>query len=248
MEQGLPGWLIVVGIALGGYVIGSISFSRIITGAVDSETELGSLQLQWGDGLGFDVENVSATAVAASSGAGAGCLTALLDILKGFLPTFVLGALFPDEVWHLVAGVGVLAGHNFPVFHRFKGGRGVSPTIGMLLAVAPLSVPVTILTSEVVGLFILKDVLVAHMGWYLLLPLYFAVTGSGSDLVAWALVLNGLRWFASRSDIRQYVSLRRSGELQTEQFHDTIEQTHFGFFHKYVRRLGLLRYDYMTDD
>ena len=75
--------------------------------------------------------------------------------------------------------------------------------------------------------------------------MYFALANVA---VVWALVLNGLRWFASRSDIRQYVSLRRSGELQTEQFHDTIEQTHLGFFHKYARSLGLLRYDYMTDD
>ncbi len=240
--------LIVVGVTLGGYLLGSISFSRVVVGAVDPETDLGSLTMEWGDGVGFDVENVSATAVASSAGAMSGCLTAVLDILKGFVPTLVLRLLFPSDIWHLAAGVGVLAGHNFPVFHRFKGGRGVSPSIGMLLAVAPPSIPITIVVSEIVGLFVFRDVLLAHMGWYILLPVYFALTGGWPELVVWSLALNGLRWFTARSDVRQYLALKRAGELRTEAFHDMIEQTHMGYFHKYARKYGLLKYCYPATD
>ena len=42
-----------------------------------------------------------------------------------------------------------------------------------------------------------------------------------------------------------YRQLRKSGELRTREFHEAIEQTHIGYIHKYVRKWGWLKYDYM---
>ena len=56
-----------------------------------------------------------------------------LDILKGFLPTLVVKLLFPDQFYFLLAGLAAVVGHNWPIYHRFKGGTGMSTAYGALL-------------------------------------------------------------------------------------------------------------------
>ena len=59
--------------------------------------------------------------------------------------------------------------------------------------------------------------------------------------------INFFRWIVSGPELRGYLELRRSGELQTREFHEAIEQSHIGYIHKYVRKWGWLKYDYMRD-
>ncbi len=93
--------------------------------------------------------NIGATNVFRSVGKGSGLLTFLLDALKGFVPAFGF-ALLIDALWKYESGVGfrllcgmmAVAGHNWPVYLKFKGGKGVATSAGALLAVAPLAVGV----------------------------------------------------------------------------------------------------------
>jgi glycerol-3-phosphate acyltransferase PlsY len=78
--------------------------------------------------------------VVRSAGKGAGALTLILDFLKGALPTYLVWRLGYSTV--LVSGVGLAAfvGHLWPVFIGFKGGKGVATACGVMAALAPLAI------------------------------------------------------------------------------------------------------------
>ncbi|MEM1270466.1 MAG: glycerol-3-phosphate 1-O-acyltransferase PlsY [Bacteroidota bacterium] len=113
-----------------------------------------------GKGLyGVDVRehgsgNAGATNVFRVLGWKAGVLTTLIDVGKGFFASAAVAGIRIDAVpsfgeWdasvvlQLVAGLSAVVGHMFPVWARFKGGKGVNTAAGFLLAVTPLSLLIT---------------------------------------------------------------------------------------------------------
>lgn len=77
----------------------------------------------------------------------AGLITFLGDLCKAILAVVIIHVLFrgkyPDavKVLELYAGFGTVLGHNFPFYLKFKGGKGIACTSGMILAVCPVAVP-----------------------------------------------------------------------------------------------------------
>lgn len=85
--------------------------------------------------------NIGATNVFRVIGKGWGIFTFVLDAFKGFIPSFVFPRLAHlDPVWGVLFGIVAILGHSFPVYLKFKGGKGVATSAGMLLGVAPLAV------------------------------------------------------------------------------------------------------------
>jgi acyl phosphate:glycerol-3-phosphate acyltransferase len=84
--------------------------------------------------------NIGATNVVRVAGPLAGILTLLLDAAKGSAAV-VLAARLTNEsaVWMMIAGFLALIGHCFPVWLRFKGGKGVATAAGVFLALCPLA-------------------------------------------------------------------------------------------------------------
>ena len=86
--------------------------------------------------------NVGGTNVLRSAGPGLAVLTILLDILKGFLPVLMVYLFFPgSSIIYIITSVSVLLGHVFPVFLKFKGGKGISTTGGLIVATCALPLP-----------------------------------------------------------------------------------------------------------
>lgn len=115
-------WLVVVG-----YFAGSIPFGVIVT-TLATRKDVRS------EGSG----NIGATNVARVAGKGWGALVLLLDAAKGALP--VLWALHvapDDQVLHVSVAIAAFAGHVFPVWLKFKGGKGVATALGVLLVLLP---------------------------------------------------------------------------------------------------------------
>lgn len=109
------------------YLIGSIPFGLLISRAV------GRVDIrQHGSG------NIGTANVLRIMGKRAAALTLVGDLLKGFLP--VLAALLLGGSEFLVAGVGMAAvlGHNWSIYLRFTGGKGVATSFGVLVAMTPL--------------------------------------------------------------------------------------------------------------
>ena len=123
------------------------------------------------------------------------------------MPTLVVRLLWPDDSYHLLVAVAVMVGHNYPVFYRFKGGRGQSPLYGGLLAVDWIALPATTIVGVVVGLFVMRDMLVAYsLGQWLLIP-WFAWR-AGPPEVAYAVMINLLYTVAMIPELRSYLAKR----------------------------------------
>jgi glycerol-3-phosphate acyltransferase PlsY len=134
-------WLLLVGIAVGAYLLGSIPFGYILVRLTRGEDVRAT-----GSG------NIGATNVARSGGKCLGILTLVLDTFKGWLPVWLVLHLpgMPvanDRQLHvLAAGVALLAvlGHMFTIWLRFKGGKGVATGLGVFLALAPVAVLISV--------------------------------------------------------------------------------------------------------
>jgi glycerol-3-phosphate acyltransferase PlsY len=121
--------------------------------------------------------NIGATNVFRSVGRGWGIATFAGDALKGFVPAFALPKLIALAGHHsapaflgLLFGCAAIAGHNWPVFLRFKGGKGVATSAGVLLGVAPLAMVFGLVSW--IALFILtRYVSIASIGAALVVPI-----------------------------------------------------------------------------
>ncbi|MGN1093815.1 MAG: glycerol-3-phosphate 1-O-acyltransferase PlsY [Candidatus Neoclostridium sp.] len=99
--------------------------------------------------LGYDIRNLGsgnpgAMNMVRSVGFWWGALTLLMDALKGALPAllgwFLLGTRFSFEgsrIGACLCGLGVIIGHIFPVYYKFKGGKGVASTLGVCIVLNP---------------------------------------------------------------------------------------------------------------
>lgn len=109
--------------AVFGYLCGSVSSAVLVARAF-------SLPDPRTQGSG----NPGATNILRLGGKKAAACTLLGDLLKGFLPTFLVYLLFPESsrLWVFV-GLGAFFGHLYPLFFGFRGGKGVATAIGVLL-------------------------------------------------------------------------------------------------------------------
>lgn len=110
------------------YLLGSIPF--------------GYLLVKWRTGADVRASgsgNIGATNVLRTTGRVAGAATLLLDIAKGYIAVWGAGRLTEgSELWMSAAALAVMAGHAYPVFLRFHGGKAVASFVGAFLRLTPL--------------------------------------------------------------------------------------------------------------
>jgi glycerol-3-phosphate acyltransferase PlsY len=162
-----------IGFALVAYLLGAIP-NGLLIGRIN-----GVDIRQVGSG------NIGATNVFRSLGKGWGILTFVLDALKGWIPAFVFPLLLArltgqpvNRDFGIFFGVAAIAGHNWPVYLGFKGGKGVATSAGVLIGIAPAAVLVGALcwgvvcaVSRYVSLAsIAAAIAVPIAGWILYLP------------------------------------------------------------------------------
>jgi len=95
----------------------------------------------------FGSGNVGATNAFRVLGKKYGIITLLIDLLKGFIPVFVIKFIVSENflTYQIVSGFCLILGHIFTVFLKFKGGKGVATSAGFLIAVSPVPMFFTIL-------------------------------------------------------------------------------------------------------
>jgi len=81
--------------------------------------------------------NIGATNVLRAAGKNAAVLTLLADGLKGLIPVLVVNRVFQNDAVTALSGAAAVLGHVFPIYLKFKGGKGVATSYGVVLAVAP---------------------------------------------------------------------------------------------------------------
>ncbi len=117
-----PLTLRLLGAAIG-YLLGTVPFGLVLT-------RLAGL----GDIRDIGSRSIGATNVLRTGNKGLAAATLLLDSGKGAVAALLFTA--PDPIAGLIAGGCAILGHNFPVWLKFKGGKGVATTLGVLLVVS----------------------------------------------------------------------------------------------------------------
>lgn len=114
------------------YLLGAIPFGYLLVKFVFTSGE---------DIRDVGSGGIGATNVTRRSGKVAGVSTYLLDVAKGVLAVILMRQVANDDYfWIGAAAVAAIIGHIFPVFLKFRGGKGVAVGVGVYLAIAPLSV------------------------------------------------------------------------------------------------------------
>jgi len=200
------------------YLLGSIPFGLIIS-KLKSDVDI----REHGSG------KTGATNVMRTLGTKLGVLTLVLDVVKaggavmlaaviidGSSGSLTIGGVtvYWQHVAQVVAGLAAIAGHNWPVFAKFKGGRGVTAYFGTLFAICP---PAGIFGAEVVAIAALRSrhmsmgsILGALAAWCLMVPLTLAYNLSPIYL-AYGLVVIALLVYQHHDNIKR---LRQGTERQ----------------------------------
>lgn len=169
--------------ALGGYLVGSLSFAVII-----------SRLMGLSDPRSYGSGNPGATNVLRSGNKAAAILTLLFDALKGYVPVLLV-ALF-GAPWGLgegtaaLVGLAAFLGHLWPVFFKFQGGKGVATAAGVILALNPWLGAATLLTWIIIAAFFRYSSLAAIVS-ALFAPFYQLLIWGGGP-VAGAVAVMGL--------------------------------------------------------
>jgi len=131
--------------------------------------------------------NVGATNVARASGVFPGMLTLVLDMGKGFI--FVWGVkrflisgsnVFEMSLLPLLAGLATIVGHDWTIFLKFKGGKGVATTLGVCLALYP-KVAVSVILVWLIVVLLMRYVSLASLVSVLSLPVFIWIYFKGYD-------------------------------------------------------------------
>ena len=122
-------WIITLTMA---YLLGSIPFGYLLVRFVRQEDVRDT-----GSG------NIGATNVARAGGATLGIFTLLLDAMKGFIAVFLTMQFAPNtangpSTFAIAAAVAAVIGHVFPVWLRFRGGKGIATALGVFIPLVPL--------------------------------------------------------------------------------------------------------------
>jgi len=153
----------------GAYCLGSISFAVVV-----------SFLMRLPDPRSYGSKNPGATNVLRSGSKAAALLTLVGDAGKGWVAVWLAGWLTADAATTAAAGLAVFLGHLFPVFHRFRGGKGVATAAAVLfgfdwrlgLATLAAFAVIAAATRFVSLASMVAAVFACIFAWYLALDIY----------------------------------------------------------------------------
>ena len=172
-------YITMVALIFGAYLFGNINVSIIISHFKNRDVR--------NEGSG----NPGTMNMLRSFGIKLGILTLVLDAVKGAVPALLgwwllgKGEMFSfgtDKIGHFIGGISVVLGHIFPVFYKFKGGKGVAASIGVCFVAAPI----VALIAFLVGVVFILTVKIGSLTSFIMtgIPLiYCSVTAFSSGRI-----------------------------------------------------------------
>jgi glycerol-3-phosphate acyltransferase PlsY len=187
------------------YLLGSIPFAQIIAKTVKGIDlrKVGSL-------------NVGARNLTRSVGLGWGVLGGLLDFSKGYFSLILAQRLGLPYPTYLLAGTAAMVGHNWPIWLRFRGGKGLATAAGIAVH---LGFPQALASFVIWGLVMhfSKNVIVASVASFATLLAILSLTGAPIEIIIFVLGLATLALLAALPDMIR--TMRTAGAVE-EYFRD----------------------------
>ena len=175
------------------YFLGSISFGYIIG------------QLSGKDVRKTGSGNIGAANVMRAAGKTAGIITLVLDTAKGYVAVLLAEQFAgPDGLLPLVCGVAALLGHCFPIFLKFRGGKGVATALGVFLRLAPFYI-VFALGAFLLVLAITRFVSAGSIVGVATMPIALWIGGASCERVVLAAAIAALIITKHRKNIARLI-------------------------------------------
>jgi acyl phosphate:glycerol-3-phosphate acyltransferase len=196
------------------YLIGSVSFARIIvklwTGGDVTKFEV-AIE---GSDEKYKAISIGGNTVSSVLGPKGGMIVGILDILKIALPTFALKLLFPEQpAYALIAAVGGLIGHIWPVYYGFHGGSGFSAILGGLLVIDWPAAFILPIAGLFLGMLVFRNMIVASIGWiWLLIPWFWWRTGGDVAYILYAIAINVIFLLAMYPEYKTAMEYKQEGK------------------------------------
>jgi len=192
----------LLGFTVAAYLLGSVSFAIVV-----------SKLFRLADPRTFGSGNPGATNVLRTGNKVAAALTLLGDCVKGVVPV-ALAVYFSEPLALGDAGVAIIslavfAGHLWPLFFRFKGGKGVSTALGVLLGLNPILGGATLLTWIVIA-YAFRDSSLAALISALFAPFYYTLLFGLNPIGFAVLALSALLMWRHRQNIGNLIAGRES--------------------------------------
>ena len=187
---------LVVGIA--SYLMGSVPFGLILTTIFLKKDirEIGS-------------GNIGATNALRTGNKLVGYSTLILDIAKAIIPVIYVKINYPDLIY--IASLCAFLGHVFPIWLKFKGGKGVATYVGILFSINIILGLIFVASWAIIFLLFKYSSLSSIIG-SLSVPIYILITGQINDVIFFAIMFN-LIFFTHRENIKR---LKNKEETKTK--------------------------------
>jgi glycerol-3-phosphate acyltransferase PlsY len=176
-------------IIIAAYLIGSVPFALLLArrwGAADLRT--------------FGSGNLGAANVLRASGVRAGVIVAILDVAKGAASVALAMRMSDGALAPVAAGLAAVVGHIYPVWLKFKGGKGVATACGVFSMLTPLAVPPS-LAVFLITVWLTKYISLGSILATIALPSIAYATGAPAVVVVAAWAAAGLIIFRHRSNV-----------------------------------------------
>ncbi|NVM19337.1 MAG: glycerol-3-phosphate acyltransferase [Candidatus Lokiarchaeota archaeon] len=208
-------FLLIFFSSLIGYLLGSISFSRIFLKIKAPKKSLDDLQIELDNSQERFKVMMGSGANKASIILGTkwGIIIGILDIFKIIIPLILFRFfIFPSETYFLYVAAFGLIGHNWPIYYRFKGGRGHSVMLGSLIVIDWLAVVVNIILGNLLGFALLGSLVFASYLWLWMMIPWFLLRTFDINYVIYAILINIVAILSQIPEIKLFVQLRKEGK------------------------------------
>ena len=209
-------WYVGLIVALSGYLLGSVSFTRILLKYLAPGADLEAIQEQLpGTEEQFRSTSSGATAIMHQVSPRWGAVTGLLDVSITLVPVLLTRLLLPGTTYYMITAITAMLGHNYPIYYGFKGGRGLSTMFGGFLVFDWFGTLVTSILGIIFGVLSGQVVLIRWTG--IILMIFWAlIFHDGWQPVVYVILSNAIFWFAMREELKRFLELKRQDNLLDE--------------------------------
>jgi len=133
-----------------------------------------------------------------------GLLGGLLDVAKGVLSVFLAQKFGSHEIVPLLTGIAAVAGHNWPLYLNFTGGKGVGTTVGAMSMIDPIILIPCVVGGVLIAL-VLREASVGAIAGFLAGTVYLWINTKSIYYLLFGLILTGFTIIRFRKDLIRYL-------------------------------------------
>jgi len=150
-------------------------------------------------------KNIGATNIYRTAGKKLGVITLLGDILKGLIPVVIARSILDSPFWVGAVALAAFLGHLYPIYLKFKGGKGIATGLGAFLALAPLAAILSFLVFAAV-VYKSRYISLGSLTATAAFPILLALLHSPAIYIPFAVVIGAFIFYRHRENIHRLLA------------------------------------------